>query len=181
MLEQGSSVVVSSALVRTALAIPLIRRRSLADLVLKARKIKQRTGRPVHFVTTPGRRAKGLVKSLLDRTRDLNFTPTPFHDTAAVKKTLLIARNTKWQDEWTNSGQYFSSKGITLPHAAQTKLWFPTVDHKEGITTLGRPTLGELIQFITGHGWFGRHRAKIEPAPRQCRLCKNRLEDPEHI
>ena len=45
----------------------------------------------------------------------------------------------------------------------------------------GRPTLGYLIQFLTGHGWFRRHRAKIDEESSQCRFCNSALEDPEHL
>ena len=68
-----------------------------------------------------------------------------------------------------------------LPHAAQTKLWYPTVQRKDGITSLGRPSLGDAIQFLTGHGWFRRHRAKFDENYNMCRFCDNDVEDPEHL
>ena len=45
----------------------------------------------------------------------------------------------------------------------------------------GRPTLRYFIQFFTGHGWFKRHRAKIDEDSGQCRFCNSALEDPEHL
>jgi hypothetical protein len=50
------------------------------------------------------------------------------------------------------------------------------------IMKYGRPTVGFLIQFITGHGWSGRHRSKFdEDFPYLCRFCNTAREDPEHL
>ena len=88
-----------------------------------------------------------------------------------------------WQEEWSNWSNYWSStENCSQPYAAQTKLWIPNVDANRELTKFGRPTLGELIQFITGHGWFRRHRSKIDGVPITCRFCKSAAtEDPAHI
>ena len=119
---------------------------------------------------------------LLETTADLDISPSPFHDPTAVKRALLQLRNENWQEERSNSGNYWSSTSNSLqPHAAQTKLWLPTVDTIAGLTKFGRPTLGELIQFITGHGWFRRHRFKIDEDSIRCRFCNSAPEDPAHF
>ena len=32
-----------------------------------------------------------------------------------------------------------------------------------------------------GHGWFRRHRSKIDEDSKLCRFCRYALEDPEHL
>ena len=68
-----------------------------------------------------------------------------------------------------------------LQFAHQTKQWFPSPERRTVVMKFGRPTLGELIQFLTGHGWFRRHRAKIDEDSSQCRFCNAELEDPAHL
>ena len=68
-----------------------------------------------------------------------------------------------------------------LQYAHQTKQWFPTPGRRTSVMKFGRPTLGELIQFFTGHGWFRRHRVKIDEDIGQCRFCNSALEDPAHL
>ena len=58
LLKEGSNVVVSSSFSRTLLASPLIRKHSLANLVIKARLVSQRTGNPVYFVKNEKSNAK---------------------------------------------------------------------------------------------------------------------------
>ena len=50
LLIPGADVVVGSSFSRGLLASPIIYRKSLADLVIKTRQIRQRTGNPVYFV-----------------------------------------------------------------------------------------------------------------------------------
>ena len=91
-------------------------------------------------------------------------------------------RDKEWQHEWTHSGSYHSTTGEFLPYAAQTKQWFPEAGIRMNLMKFGRPTVGFLIQFITGHGWFGRHRSKFdEDFPYLCRFCNTAREDPEHL
>ena len=80
-----------------------------------------------------------------------------------------------------NSGSYHSMTNRQLPYAHQTKQWFPTPSRRVEITKFGRPTLGHLIQFLTGHGWFRRHRIKIDEDSSLCRFCNSALEDPDHL
>ena len=181
LLKSGSIVIVSSALVRTALASPLISQSALAHLITETRRIKTKTGHPVHFATKMDSKAKEELALLLENSSELDLTPSPFSDLGVVKRVITGLRNLKWQREWVDSPRYFSSKNKMLPHAAQTKLWYPTAERKDGITTLGRPSLGDAIQFLTGHGWFRRHRAKIDENNSQCRFCDNDIEDPEHL
>ena len=68
-----------------------------------------------------------------------------------------------------------------LPYAFQTKQWLTSPCRGAGVMKFGRPTLGYFIQFFTGHGWFRRHRAKIDEDSSQCRFCNTALEDPEHL
>ena len=89
LLKIGSNVVVSSSLTRMLLASPLIRRKSLADLVIKTRQVKQRTGNPVYFVKNDNCKAKEHVKELTEATRTLDLSPSPFYDPRAVRKLLL--------------------------------------------------------------------------------------------
>ena len=180
-LKAGSHVVVCSDLVRTALASPLICQAALANLVIKTRQVASRTGNPVYFSKNPHSRAKAHVVTCLENSREANLSPSPFSDPTVVKQVLLKWRDRRWQKEWSNNGKYFSSTSRTLPYAAQTKIWLPTARSEAGITTFGRPTVGELIQFLTGHGWFRRHRFKIDGGPSQCRFCDNEVEDPEHL
>ena len=86
-----------------------------------------------------------------------------------------------WEDEWVNSGSYHSMTNHQLPYAYQTKQWFPSPCTGAGIMKFGRPTLGFFIQFFTGHGWFRRHRVKIDENSSQCRFCNSALEDPAHL
>ena len=62
-----------------------------------------------------------------------------------------------------------------------TKQWFPSPCREAGIIKFGQPTLGYFIQFFTGHGWFRRHRVKIDEDSSLCRFCNSALEDPEHL
>ena len=125
--------------------------------------------------------AKAELIALLENSGDLALTPSPFIDLRVVKEDTKRLRNTRWQNEWANSGQYFSSKNKTLEHAAQTKIWYPNAQCKADIIRLGRPSLGEAIQFLTGHGWFRRHRVKIDEDYSLCRFCDQDVEDPEHL
>ena len=113
--------------------------------------------------------------------RTLDLSPSPFYDPKAVRKLLHQYRDSLWQEEWVNSGTYHSMTNQLLPYAYQTKQWFPTACTRAGIMKFGRPTLGDFIQFFSGHGWFRRHRAKIDEDSGQCRFCNSALEDPEHI
>ena len=94
---------------------------------------------------------------------------------------ILNYRGSLWHDEWTNSGSYHSMTNRQLPYAYQTKQWFPTPSRRMEIIKFGRPTLGFFIQFLTGHGWFRRHRSKIDEDSSLCRFCNSALEDPEHL
>ena len=181
MLTSESNVVVASSFSRRMLAAPLIRRKSLADLVLKSRLIRQRTGKPVYFVKNQKCMGKDHVNELTRNARELELSPSPFHTPKAVRKLLLNYRDTLWHDEWVNSGTYHSMTKRQLPIAYQTKQWFPSPRKEVEIMKFGRPTLGYLIQFLTGHGWFRRHRAKIDEESSQCRFCNSALEDPEHL
>ena len=99
-----------------------------------------------------------------------------------VKEVLEDLHDKEWQYEWSHSGRYHSNTGRFLPYAHQTKQWLPDVGVKLNIMKYGRPTVGYLIQWITGHGWFGRHRSKIdEDCSDQCRFCNSALEDPDHL
>ena len=111
----------------------------------------------------------------------ISLSPSPVSDTSVVKQTLLPWRDRCWQKEWANSELYYPSSNRMLSYAAQTKLWFPIARTRADITTFGRPTLGELIQFLTGHSWFRRHRFKIDGGPSRCRFCGSEAEDPEHL
>ena len=181
MLVQGSNVVVGSSFSRKLLASPLIRRKSLADLVTKSRQISQRTGNPVYFVKNDKCKGKEHVSELTRSARDLNLSASPFYNPKAVKKLLQNYRDSLWNDEWVNSGSYHSMTNRQLPYAYQTKQWLPSPCRGAGVMKFGRPTLGYFIQFFTGHGWFRRHRAKIDEDSSQCRFCNTALEDPEHL
>ena len=184
MLEVGSNVVVSSSFSRTLLAAPLIRKQSLANLVETARLVNQRTGNPVYFVKNDKCDAKSRALELAKGAQELELCQSPFYNQKVVKKVLEDLRDKEWQYEWTHSGSYHSITGVFLPYADQTKQWFPEVGTTQwkSIMKFGRPTVGFLIQFITGHGWFGRHRSKFdEDFPYLCRFCNTAREDPEHL
>ena len=181
-LNVGDAVIVCSDLTRTILASPLVKSSALANLIVKTRQTRLRTGCPVHFTTKPSTQEKEKTALLLENTSNADIYPSPFHDPTFAKRELLSLRNLKWQEEWSNWGNYWSStKNCSQPYAAQTKLWIPTVDSNRELTKFGCPTLGELIQFITGHGWFRRHRSKIDNVPSTCRFCNSAAEDPAHI
>ena len=154
LLNPGSNVVVSSGLLRTQLASPLIRRESLADLVIKCSQIRQRTGNPVYFVSHAKCKARERAMELLEAARTLELSPSPSYDPKAIRKMLNNHREARWQEEWVNSGTYYSMTNRLLPYAYQTKQWFPITHTRAGIMKFGRPTLGDFIQFLTGHGWF---------------------------
>ena len=181
MLTPGSNVVVGSSFSRKLLASPLIQRKSLSDLVLKSRLIRQRTGNPVYFVKNQKCEGKDHVIELTRTARELDLSPSPFYSPKAVRKLLQDYRDTLWHNEWVNSGTYHSMTNRQLPFAYQTKLWFPSPYRVAEIMKFGRPTLSYFIQFFTGHGWFRRHRAKIDEDSGQCRFCEAALEDPEHL
>ena len=182
-LDMGDTVIVCSDLTRTTLATPLVKTSALANLIIKTRLIKFRTGNPVHFTTKASTQEKEKTALLLENTTNADICPSPFFDPTFAKKVLLSLRNSVWQEEWDNWGTYWSStENRPLPYAAQTKIWIPNVDANRDLTKFGRPTLGELIQFITGHGWFRRHRSKIDGVPSTCRFCESAAtEDPAHI
>ena len=184
LLEVGSNVVVSSSFSRTLLAAPLIRKQSLANLVETARLVNQRTGNPVYFVKNDKCDAKSRALELAKSAQELELCQSPFYNQKVVKKVLEDLRDKEWQYEWTHSGSYHSITGVFLPYADQTKQWFPEAGTTQWMSIMkyGRPTVGSLIQFITGHGWFGRHRSKFdEDFPYLCRFCKTAREDPEHL
>ena len=181
LLTQGCDVVVGSSFSRTLLATPLIRRKSLADLVIKTRQISQRTGNPVYFVKNEKCKGKEHVSELTRTSRELELSPSPFYNPKSVKMLLQNYRDSLWHEEWANSGTYHSTTNRQLPYAYQTKQWFPSPCRGIGITKFGRTTLGYFIQFFTGHGWFRRHRAKIDENSSECRFCNSALEDPEHL
>ena len=101
---QGCDVVVGSSSSRTLLATPLIRRKSLADLVIKTRQISQRTGNPVYFVKNDKCKGKEHVSELTKSAIDLNLSASPFYNPRVVKKLLENYRDTLWHEEWVNSG-----------------------------------------------------------------------------
>ena len=181
MLNFGSNVVVSSSFSRKLLASPIIFRKSLADLVIKSREIRQRTGNPVYFVKNEKCKSKEIVSQLTWNARELPLSPSPFYNQKAAKKLIQDYRDCVWHDEWVNSGSYHSMTNRHLPYAYQTKQWFPMPCKNVGIIKFGRPTLGYFIQFFTGHGWFRRHRVKIDEDSGLCRFCNSALEDPEHL
>ena len=94
---------------------------------------------------------------------------------------ILNHRDTLWDEEWVNSGTYHSMTNRHRPYAYQTKQWFPSPCRRAGIEKFGRQTLGFYIQFLTGHGWFWRHRSKIDEDSSLCRFCNSALEDSEHL
>ena len=182
MLIPGSNVVVSSSFSRTMLASPLIRKKSLANLVIKTRQVTQVTGNPVYFVKNDSCQAKDHARELAENASEFELSPSPFYTPKVVKMMLEEHRNDCWSHEWNNSGNYHSQTNRLLPFAYQTKQWFPRpLPHTIKLVKMGRPTLGHFIQFITGHGWFKRHRAKIDEDSSLCRFCNSAQEDPAHI
>ena len=182
MLIPGADVVVSSSFSRTMLASPLIRKKSLANLVLKTRHVKQITGNPVYFVKNDKCQAKVHVHELAQNASEVELSPSPFYTPKVVKILLEEHRNNCWIHEWNNSGNYHSQTNRLLPYAHQTKQWFPRpLTNSIKLAKLGRPTLGHFIQFITGHGWFKRHRVKIDEDSSLCRFCNLAKEDPAHL
>ena len=181
LLKPGSDVVVGSSFSRKLLASPIICKKSLADLVTKSKQISQRTGNPVYFVKNDKCIGKNHVSELVWNARELPLSPSPFYNQKSAKKLILNYRDSKWHDEWTNSGSYHSMTNRQLPYAYQTKQWFPTPNGRAEIIKFGQPTLGYFIQFLTGHGWFRRHRIKIDEDSSLCRFCNLALEDPEHL
>ena len=114
--------------------------------------------------------------------RELNLSPSPFYSQKSARKLIQCVGDNLWQDEWNHSGgSYYSMTSRQLPYAYQTKQWFPSLYREAGILKFGRPTLGYFIQFFTGHGWFRRHRVKIDEDSSLCRFCSSALEDPEHL
>ena len=149
----GDAVIVCSDLTRTILATPLVKTGALANLIIKTRLIKLRTGSPVYFTNKASTQEKEKTAALLEYTTNADICPSPFFDPTFAKRVLLSLRNSMWQEEWSNWSNYWSStENCSQPYAAQTKLWIPNVDANRELTKFGRPTLGELIQFITGHG-----------------------------
>ena len=182
MLKKGSNVVVTAGFSRSLLASPLICKRSLADLVERARQVSDRTGNPVFFVKAGKKNdAYERITDLAWAAQDLELVPSPFYNQGVVKKLLEDCLDKDWQFEWSHSGNYHSVTKRFLPYAHQTKQWFPDVGILSEVVKFGRPTLGYFIQFLTGHGWFGRHRSKIEEVSDQCRFCNSALEDPRHL
>ena len=182
LLEKGSNVVVSSSFSRTLLASPLIRKQSLANLVIMARLVSRRTGNPVYFVKNEKSNAKTQALKVAWSAEDSTLQKSPFYNQKVVKEMVADLRDKEWQHEWTHSGSYHSTTGEFLPYAAQTKQWFPEAGIRMNLMKFGRPTVGSLIQFITGHGWFGRHRSKFdEDFAYLCRFCNTAREDPEHL
>ena len=99
-----------------------------------------------------------------------------------VPPALQLVGDKLWQEEWDHrGGSYHSMTNRQLPYAYQTKQWFPSPLREAGILKFGRPNLGYFIQFFTGHGWFRRHRVKIDEDIGLCRFCNSALEDPEHL
>ena len=181
LLKPGSDVVVGSSFSRKLLASPLIRRKSLADLVIKSRQVQQRTGNPVYFVKNDKCKGKFFVSELTRNARNHALSPSPFYNPRVVKKMLDDHRDSLWDKEWANSGSYHSITNKHLPYAYQTKQWFPSTERGANIMKYGRPTVGFFIQFFTGHGWFRRHRSKIDEDLSICRFCNSAMEDPGHL
>ena len=168
LLNPGSNVVVGSSFSRKLLACPIICRKSLADLVIKSRQIRQRTGNPVYFVRNEKCKSKQIVSELTWNARELPLSPSPFYNQKAAKELIQNYRDSVWHDEWVNSGSYHSMTNRQLPYAYQTKQWFPSPCRRAEILMFGRPTFGHFIQFFTGHGWFRRHRVKIDKDSSLC-------------
>ena len=80
LLKEGSNVVVSSSFSRTLLASPLIRKQSLANLVIKARLVSQRTGNPVYFVKNEKSNAKTRALELAWSAEDSTLQKSPFYN-----------------------------------------------------------------------------------------------------
>ena len=104
MLNTESNVVVSSSFSRKLLASPIIKRRSLADLVIKSRQISQRTGNPVYFVKNDKCEGKRQVSELTFNARELNLSPSPFYTPKSVKKLIqLVGDNLGKRNEITEA------------------------------------------------------------------------------
>ena len=170
-----------SSFSRKLLASPSIYKKSLADLVIKSRQVSQRTGNPVFFVKNEKCKSKEVVSELTRNAREHQLSSSPFYNQKVAKNLIQNYRDSLWEDEWTNSGSYHSMTKRQLPYAYQTKQWLPSPHRRVGVIKFGRPTLGHFIQFFTGHGWFRRHRVKIDEESSSCRFCNSALEDPEHL
>jgi hypothetical protein len=105
------------------------------------------------------------------RAQELELCQSPFYNQKVVKEVLEDLSDKEWQNEWTRSGRYHSITAEFLPYFDQTKKWFQEAGTRMRVMTYGRPTVGFLIQFITGHGWFGQHQSKFdEDFPYRCRF-----------
>ncbi len=78
----------------------------------------------------------------------------------------------------------WTKRWVNMDKCRQTKLWFPKPNQSTSrrLMSLGRRTLGLVIQFITGHGWLRRHAALIDSnVESDCRLCYENEETPWHL
>ena len=100
----------------------------------------------------------------------------------AMKNHIRILRNESWSRIWRKN-----------PDCRQSKLFFSGPDPKiwQSMRKLNKSKISNIIRFMTGHGYFRRHRTVIKKKKRRlnadrdpdslCRLCQNGIEDSAHL
>ena len=102
---------------RKLLATSIIYKKSLADLVIKSRLIRQRTGNPVYFVKNDKRKGKDHVRELTWNAREVRLSPSPFYTQKVTRKLIQTYRDILWEDEWVNISKLVAVNNRGSPSA----------------------------------------------------------------
>jgi ribonuclease HI len=99
---------------------------------------------------------------------DPKLPTAPIH----IRNTIAKFSNANWNTYWNGRGD-----------CRQTKLWFPSPNHKESnnILRLNRQDFGLLTRWLTGHCFLARHESIINNEDPICNKCFMEDQTPWHL
>ena len=126
---------------------------------------------------------KPLTKTEISLLRNL-------HDRAMNTSNLMVGINATTISKYNSRNlvdwvvKTWSKRWKELSTCRQTKYWFstPAEEKSKFFLNMDRISFGRTIQFLTGHGWYMRHRSVIDSTiDPTCRLCCEEEEEPFHV